>query len=154
MELKNHELETIELLLPAAMIRMNLYLNSGLVASAALHEFLYSVRTEKNILSLILNSVLEKSQDRNLDFENELYAFSQQIRCKSLMRFAFLLMDNRDKGSELAEKFEREISSMQSLRISRAHSIANKSETKLCFPLTLLLLSLIIICIEPALMSM
>ncbi len=154
MELKDHELEVIDLMLPSAMIRMNLYLNSGLVASTALREFLLASRMEQNVLSFILITVDEKSKDKNLDFENELYAFSQKIRCKSLMRFAFLLMDNIDKGSELADKFEREVASMQSLRISRAHSTANKAETKLCFPLTLLLLSLIIICIEPALMAM
>ncbi|MDI9494554.1 MAG: bacterial type II secretion system protein F domain protein, partial [Bacillota bacterium] len=62
--------------------------------------------------------------------------------------------DNINKGSSLAEKLEAEGTLLWMDRKKRAEERARLAETKLSFPLMLLLLSLMIITTAPILLSL
>ena len=81
------------------------------------------------------------------------YNFSRFSNVKELTRVAALLMENRDRGTDLWEKLaehgdalwaERKRSVMEKIRLT---------ESKMSFPLGMLLISLIIITAAPAMMQ-
>ena len=67
---------------------------------------------------------------------------------------ALVVVGTTGEGSTLSDKLTAESSQMQNESLSLAKAEAKKAETKLCFPLMLLLVSLIIVCSAPALMQM
>lgn len=133
---------------------MGLYLDAGLVISRAFDELVEMNRENKRPLYAALRSIQKDSKEKNLLPFGQLFIFARKIRSKALMRFALLVMDNQNKGSTLSDKLTAESSQMQNESLSLAKAEAKKAETKLCFPLMLLLVSLIIVCSAPALMQM
>ena len=135
-------------------MQLGLFLNAGLVVSSAFDELIEINKANTRPLYAALRSVQKGSREKNLPPFSELFLFARNIKSKALMRFALLVMDNKSKGSTLSDKLERETEQMQNESLSLAKAEAKKAETKLCFPLMLLLVSLIIICSAPALMQM
>ena len=154
LELKNDEIGSIEGELSNLSLQLSLFLDAGLVVSSAFDELIYLNRDNERLIYRVLSALNKECKEKNLALINELFILAQKIRSKSLMRFASLIMDNRSKGSTLSEKLDKERSQMQNERLSFAKAKAKEAETKLCFPLMLLLISLITICSAPALMQM
>jgi tight adherence protein C len=65
-----------------------------------------------------------------------------------------VISDNWDKGSVLAEKLEGESNLLWISRKKRAEEKGKLAETKLTFPLVILLIVLIMVTIAPALMEL
>lgn len=154
MELKDNEIRSIEESLSDIMLQLGLYLDAGLVVSTAFDELIELNRDSDAALYRVLRGLDRECREKNKTMINELFIFAQKIRSKALMRFATLVIDNRTKGSTLAEKLDKERAQMQNARLSLAKGRAKEAETKLCLPLMLLLVSLIMICSAPALMQM
>ena len=70
------------------------------------------------------------------------------------MRFSTLVYEHAGRGSSLADKLDQEREMIRSGRISESRARVRQAETKLCFPLMLLLLALIIITASPSFLSM
>jgi hypothetical protein len=102
----------------------------------------------------VLTYAKTESELKNISFEAALFDAAKRVRNRELLGLAVLLADNRQKGSELCEKLERERNRMNGGRLSDAKAKAKKAETKLCFPLMLLLIALVAICVAPAVMNM
>ena len=154
LELKDNEIRALESELYSISLKLSLYLNAGLVLSAALGELIKDMRDEETPAAKLFLHVYEGSRNKNVAFEAMLFEAAKKIKSKDLLRFSLLLIDSRDKGSELCEKLERERLQMQNSRLSDARGRAKVAETKLCFPLMLLLVALVAICIAPAVMNM
>lgn len=154
MEFKDNEIRSLEAELPNMALQLSLFLEAGLVVSSAFDELIRLNEKSDRILYRLLVALDKECKEKNLPLINELFIFSQKVRSKALMRFSSLVLDNKSKGSSLAEKLDKERSQMQSSRLNLAKGKAKEAETKLCFPLMLLLISLITICSAPALMQM
>lgn len=135
-------------------MQIGLFLDAGLVVSSAFEELTELNRLNPRPVYAALRFISRECREKNLNFSGQLFLFAQAIRSKSLMHFALLILDNQSKGSTLSDKLERERLRMQSDSLNRAKAMAKQAETKLCFPLMLLLVALIIVCSSPALMQM
>ena len=153
MEFENNEIRAVESQLYNISLQLSLYLNAGLVLSAALRELISDMDGSDTAPAKLLRQVYEVSCNKNMPFESVLFDAAKEMKSKDLLRFSLLLIDSRSKGSELCEKLERERIQMQNSRLSDARARAKTAETKLCFPLMLLLIALVAICIAPAVMN-
>ena len=70
-----------------------------------------------------------------------------------MSRFASIISENINKGSELVEKLESEGDMLWLNRKKRIEERAKLADTKLTLPLVILLITLITITIAPALIS-
>ena len=154
MELKDNEIRSIESDISDLSFQLGLLLDAGLVASSAFDQLLLLNSDNYNLLYRMMRMLDAECKEKNTPLINDLFIFAQIIKSKSLMRFCSLVIDNRNKGNALADKLEKERSQSQNARLNLAKGKAKEAETKLCFPLMLLLISLIIICSAPALMQM
>jgi len=139
---------------PNMILQLSLLLNAGLILDAAFDEIMDSRRDDGNILYRLLGEIMENSRRTNGSFVAGLYQLAGRSRDRDLIRFATLAAEHRGRGSELSERLEREKDHLWAGRLASARASAREAETKLCFPLMLLLISVVIISIAPALMEM
>jgi len=90
----------------------------------------------------------------NTSLIKELKEFSQRCGVREMVRLTVVISENWNKGSMLAEKLEGEGQLLWISRKKRAEEQGKLAETKLTFPLMILLLVLIMVTVAPALMEM
>ncbi len=139
---------------PNMVLQLTLLLNAGLILDAAFDEVLESRREDPHILYRLLGELRDGCRRTNASFVRELYRLAGRSRDRDLIRFATLAAEHQGRGSELSERLEREKDHLWSSRLAAAKASAREAETKLCFPLMLLLIAIVIISIAPALMEM
>ncbi|HML36679.1 MAG TPA: hypothetical protein PKA19_04525 [Bacillota bacterium] len=163
-EIKEAE-ESIIRDLPEFINKLVLLLNAGLVVSAAFskisadYEMLYhegkaESRRKKRFLYEELLAIQKKTERSNASLIRELQEFSQRCGVREMVRLTAVISDNWNKGSVLAEKLEGEGSLMWITRKKKAEEKGRLAETKLTFPLMILLIVLIMITVAPAMMDM
>ena len=163
-EIKEAE-ESIVRDLPEFINKLVLLLNAGLVVSTAFskiasdYEMLYHTGSpEKQRKRRYLYEEffeMEKRVDRsNASLIRELKEFSRRCGVREMVRMTAVISDNWDKGSTLAEKLEGEGELLWISRKKRAEEKGRLAETKLTFPLMILLLVLIMVTIAPAMLEM
>ncbi len=140
--------------LPNMILQLILLLNAGLVSTAAFEELLEQNKKSSNPLYIQLRLAMQRCKGSNSSFSSELYSLARRSESKEFIRFANLVYENSARGTQLAEKLERERSSMWNSRLNMAKARAKTAETKLSFPLLLLLLSVVMISIAPAFLQM
>ncbi len=162
-EIKEAE-ESISKDLPEFINKLVLLLNAGLVVSTAFskivddHEAYHHAesKSDKNnrFLYSELYEIQKKVNQSNASLIRELKDFSRRSGSRELVRITAVISDNWNKGSMLAEKLEGESNMLWNNRKKRAEEKGKISETKLTFPLMILLIVLIMITIAPAMMEM
>lgn len=140
--------------LPKMIFSFILLLNAGLVTEQAFNELLMQNESSKNPLYEFMRRIKTQSETENIAFVNLLYSYAVSYSNRDFLRFAGLIYENSSRGAELVQKLEAESDSSYNSKMLSAKAKVNKAETKLCFPLVLLLLSLVIICIAPAMIIM
>ncbi|MDD4582953.1 MAG: type II secretion system F family protein [Eubacteriales bacterium] len=150
--------ETIIKDFPDFIDKLVLLLNAGLVTDAALEKIAFDYR--KNQKGLKNNSLYEgvceiekRMKETNAPLAKELREFAQKSGVRELMRFAVIVEDNIYKGSTLVEKLEGEAELLWLSKKKRAEEKGRLVETKLIFPLVLLLFVLILITISPIMIN-
>ena len=146
--------EQIERELPNVIFQMILYLNAGLIAESAFVKLAEQSSESRHPMYRALRDVRSAAEKKNVSFVSELYAYAKASDSADLIRFASLAYEHAGRGSELAGKLEQERDQMWSLRVTGARAKVKEAETKLCFPLMLLLLALILITAAPSFMNM
>lgn len=144
--------EAIVSALPELMDRVILLLSAGMYIEGIMEKIAKDGGNE-NILFGKITELLTKSKESNKSIIYELSEYSVRTGIRELIRFANILENNFHKGSDLVDKLEAEGALLWSGRRKIAEEHAKKAETKLSFPLMLLLLSLITITSAPMLMS-
>lgn len=81
------------------------------------------------------------------------YKFARLSNVKELNRVAGIMMENRDKGTELWQKLAEQADALWTERKRIATEKVRLAESKMSFPLGVLLISLIIITAAPAMMQ-
>lgn len=163
-EIKEAE-ESIIRDLPEFINKLVLLLNAGLVVSTAFskiaadYEMLYhegktEKQREKRFLYEELLAIQKKTERSNVSLIRELQEFSKRCGVREMVRLTAVISDNWNKGSMLAEKLEGEGNLMWIARKKRAEEKGRIAETKLTFPLMILLIVLIVVTIAPAMMDM
>ncbi|MDD4566165.1 MAG: type II secretion system F family protein [Eubacteriales bacterium] len=163
-EIKEAE-ESIIRDLPEFMNKLVLLLNAGLVVSSAFkkiaedHEAAHRGEGtsqwsgQKRILYDEMCDIQKKVNQTNISLIKELQDFSQRSGVRELVRMIAVISDNWNKGSVLSEKLEGESNLLWISRKKRAEEKGKLAETKLTFPLMILLIVLIMVTIAPALME-
>ena len=136
------------------IFRMILLLNAGLIAESAFAKITEQSAHDGNPLYRAFRDIKMSAEKKNTSFVNELYSFAKASDSQDLLRFAALAYEHSGSGAELAGKLEQERDRMWNTRITDAKARIKEAETKLCFPLVLLLVALIIITAAPSFMSM
>ena len=143
--------------LPGFINQLLLLMNSGLILQDAFCRIAenYSVMPEKqqNYFTREICRIYDDGMKNNENVIVSFYNFSRFSNVKELTRVAALLMENRDRGTDLWEKLaehgnalweEHKRSTMEKIRLT---------ESKMSFPLGILLIALIIITAAPAMMQ-
>ena len=140
--------------LPNMIFRMILLLNAGLIAESAFSQLVEQTRGSSQPLYRAMRDIKAASLKKNVPFVNELSYYAGNSGSPDLMRFASMAEEHAGRGSELADKLEKERLQMRSARMLGARAKVKEAETRLCFPLVLLLLALILITASPSFLAM
>ncbi|MDI9494264.1 MAG: type II secretion system F family protein [Bacillota bacterium] len=139
--------------------KLILLLNAGMVTEAALRKIAFDYKKSRELIGKRalyegLSNLIDRAQQTNSGLKRELSEYAVKSGVRELLRFSAIVEDNINKGSSLAEKLEAEGTLLWMDRKKRAEERARLAETKLSFPLMLLLLSLVIITTAPILLSL
>lgn len=144
----------IEWELPNLFLQLTLLLNAGLVVTSAFDVILTANESRSHALYELLADIRLHCLRTNESFVQAFYRFARTTGNRDLLRMAALIVDHAARGSELAEKLERERTHLWEGRMQMARGRAREVETKLCFPLMMLLGVLVVIAVSPALLEM
>ena len=140
--------------IPGLSFQLMLHLNAGLIAESALRQVIEQTEEDQGPLYRALREVRKSAALKNVSLITELYAFAKETHSQNMIRLAAMVYEHAGRGSELAEKLEQERTAMWSTRQNNARNKIKEAETRLCFPLILLLVALIIITAAPSFMTM
>lgn len=141
---------------PDFIDKLILLLNAGLVTDVALRKVTMDHQRfkEKRPLYEGLMEMQKRIDETNAPLTKELREFAQKSCVRELIRFATIIEDNINKGSTLAEKLEGEGNLLWLGKKKRAEEKGRLAETKLTFPLLLLLIALLLITTAPVLFDL
>ena len=131
-----------------------LYLNAGLTIDNAFSRIIRQNEENFNPLYRALRDIKKSADAGNVPFVSQLYAFAQNAGSKSFLRLATLSYEHVSRGSDLTEKLDAETKRLQEERFLNAKTKIKLAETKLCFPLMMLLVVLVLITTVPSFLSM
>lgn len=150
--------EEIQKEIPTFINRILLLLNSGLVLQEALvriaKEYGELEQNRRNYFTVSVNNLYVKSCKSGENFVLNLYAFSKEARVKELSRVIGIMIDSRDRGVDIWDSLAREGENMWAGRRQKAMEKIKITESKMSFPLGILLVALIIITAAPAMLQM
>jgi len=157
-KMKKEAKESIIRELPEFINKLVLLLNAGLVLTSAfdriLENYEASGKEVKSYFYLQLLQVGCSMREANSPMLCEFKDFAGRSGVRELMRAANIIADNAHKGAELTEKLQSESELLWLTKKKLAEENGRLAESKMTFPLLILLLSLIMITIAPALMEM
>jgi hypothetical protein len=144
---------------PEFIDKLLLMLNAGLVVSEALSRIAadYELRRDAGKPRQLyeeLVTIRRRVEHTNAPLSAELNMMAARSGVRELMRFASVVSDNIGKGSALAEKLKAEGELVWKLRKKDAEEAGRLSETKMILPMTLTLLTLVMITMAPAVLDM
>ncbi len=144
--------------LPEFVNKLVLLLNAGLVLSNAFTKIVSdNLRIkggEKNYFYEQLSHIIMKCQQTNGNVQHEIRAFAVRTGIVEFMRLANIINDSMTKGFDLVTQLKMEGDNLWVARRKHMEEKGKIAETKLTFPLVILLLVLLLITITPAMMEM
>jgi len=144
--------------LPDFINKLVLLLNAGLVFTSAFNKILLNYRSgNKEVKSYFYRQLLQidrSVRETNSPLLHGLKEFAGRSGVRELSRAINIISDNVDKGAELASKLQGESELLWLTKKKLTEERGRLAETKLTFPLVILLLALIMITVAPALMEM
>ena len=87
-EFENNEIRAVESQLYNISLQLSLYLNAGLVLSAALRELISDMDGSDTAPAKLLRQVYEVSCNKNMPFESVLFDAAKEMKSKDLLRFS------------------------------------------------------------------
>lgn len=144
--------------LPRFCNQLFLMMNAGLILSDAFDTITGSYRMyEKHELSIFereLSELSESTDGHRISTAEVIseYAFRHDV--KELIRIASILTENEKRGSDVIESLARESRYLWDERKTVARESGKMIDTKMAYPLGLLLILLIVITMAPALLNM
>lgn len=143
--------------LPSFINKNILLLNGGLVLTDAFERIVTEHQKNGesgNYFYERLNEIYINSKETNIPVETQLSDFARNSGIREFIRVAAVISDNICKGTSLTESLESESAYLWFSRKKKAEELGRLAETKMTFPLVILLVILIIITIAPAMLEM
>lgn len=149
--------EEIIATLPGFINQLMLLMNSGMILQDAFCRIAdtYGSLPDKrqNFFTQEIYRIYQESQRSGESVILGFYRFSRFSGVKELTRVANILMENRDKGTGLWEKLAGQSEALWAERKRLALEKIRLAESKMSFPLGILLMALIIITAAPAMLQ-
>ena len=149
--------EDILATLPTFINQLLLLMNSGLILQDAFYRIAENYtgmpENRQNYFTREVKRIYHSSLKNNENVIVGFYNFSRFSNVKELTRVAALLMENRDRGTDLWEKLVEHSEILWNERKRRTMEKIRLTESKMSFPLGILLIALIIITAAPAMMQ-
>jgi type II secretion system protein F domain protein len=144
--------------LPRFTNQLLLMMNSGVILADAFHKICngYSMMEEESQGEFERNiiTMTESAELTNRSIPQLFSELARRYSVKELMRISTVLRENEKRGSNIQEKLERESAFLWEVRKVIAREQGKLIDTKMTYPLGLLLILLIVITMAPAMMSM
>ena len=138
--------------LPELLNTLVLLLSAGLVLTQAVEKI--AEDGGDSYLMCSLREITAKMRGSNADFTDEFRSFARDTGVRELIRLANIFRDNVDMGAELVSKLEQESAFMWHMSLKQVEEQGRLAESKLTFPLSLMLVALLMITCAPAFMLM
>ncbi len=149
--------EDIIMTIPAFINQLLLLMNSGIVLQDAFCKIADGYgrlpNDRQNYFTREINNIYLTSSRSGENVIVGFYKFSKFSNVKELSRVANILMENREKGTQLWDKLAEQSEALWAERKRLAMERIRLAESKMSFPLGFLLLALIIITAAPAMMQ-
>jgi tight adherence protein C len=143
--------------LPSFINQLLLLMNSGMVLNEAFCKVAqgYGQLTPKrqNYFTVQVYNIYESSQQNGENVIQNFYKFGRTSNVKELARVSGILIENQNRGTDLWDKLCEQSESLWDERKRTAMKEIRMSESKMSFPLGILLMALIIITAAPAMLQ-
>jgi tight adherence protein C len=144
--------------LPEFVNKLLLLLNAGLVMGNAFYKIVADYKRikggENNYFYNQLAQITMKCSETNGSIQHEIRSFAVRTGVVEFMRLSNIINDSMTKGSDLMAQLSMEVDCLWAARRKQIEEKGKLAETKLTFPLVILLLVLLMITITPAMMEM
>ena len=149
--------EDIIMTMPGFINQLLLLMNSGITAQEAFLRIGESYgrlpEEMQNYFTREISGIIQACQRNGESVIFGFYRLSRFSAVKELTRTANILMENRDRGTDLWEKLAEQGEALWASRKNTALEKIRLAESKMSFPLAIMLTALIIITAAPAMMQ-
>ena len=141
--------------LPRFCNQLYLMMNAGLILSDAFDTISTGYESNKNCSSFErdLVELRDTTDGHRISTAQVINEYAVKHDVKELIRIAAILTENEKRGSDVVESLERESKYLWDERKTVARESGKAIDTKMSYPLGLLLILLIVITMAPALMN-
>lgn len=148
--------EAIKRALPGFNDRILLLMNSGLIFHDAFFRIAEGYQSRKSLDAFgeLVNHIVQESESSGKSIVSMMEESKKDVAMREYSRLVNIIADNQIKGVGLKEKLESESHLLWESRKAAALQKAKEIETKMTFPLAILLLVVVMITGIPAMMSM
>ena len=154
---KQRQREDIILDLPSFINQLLLLMDSGLVLNEAMRRVAYEYgrlpEEQQSYFTREVAEILRRCEKSGENLINEIYAFAGRSDVKELIRTANFLYENKNRGTEIWDRLSDLSEDLWEERKRLCMERIKVSETKMSFPLGIMLISLILMTSAPALMQ-
>ncbi|MBR3785487.1 MAG: hypothetical protein IKJ77_03695 [Firmicutes bacterium] len=142
--------------LPSFVDQLLLLLNCGMIFHDAFYriEAGYATRGTQDSFCRLLGRIRKEADETGFMVITVMKGMAQEVGIREYVRMVNIMMDHQHRGVNLEEKLAAESRLLWEGRKASAMQRGKEMETKMTFPLALLLLVLIIIAGMPAMMNM
>lgn len=143
--------------LPQFLNKLTLMMGGGIVLTDAVDRIIseyVEMNNEDSYFYGRMKDIRRVVIETNSSYEKQILKFAQDTGVHEFIRIANILSDNVEKGASLVSKLEAESRYLWFTRKKKAEELGKMAETKLTFPLVILLISLIIMTVSPAMLNM
>ena len=144
---------------PPFIDKLVLLLNSGLTVMTAMEKIAEDCRLQfeydrRNMLAYEAAEIGKLVKETNASVVREWHNFAARTGINEIMRFSTIIEDNLGKGTSLAEKLEIEGNLLREKEKKSVQEKMRMIDSKLTLPLILMLFSLVLVTVAPAMMQM
>ena len=142
--------------LPRFCNQLYLMINAGLILSDAFDKISAGYEANKTCspFEKDLTELRETAEGHRVSTAQVINEYAVKHDVKELIRIAAILNENEKRGSDVVESLERESRYLWDERKTVARECGKAIDTKMSYPLGLLLIVLIVITMAPALLNM
>ena len=144
--------------MPRFSNQLLLMMNAGMILSDAIERISSSYRMlgddHMGLFEREMAALADRNMDHRISTASLINELATSYNVKELMRISTILMENERRGSDVIDNLERESRYLWDDRKIIARERGKMIDTKMSYPLAILLLLLIVITMAPALMNL
>jgi len=144
--------------LPRFCNQLFLMMNAGMILSDAFERICESYmeygKENMTVFERELTEICEENRDHRVSTASLINEYAAKHNVKELIRIATILTENERRGSDVIESLSRESKYLWDDRQIVARESGRMIDTKMSWPLALLLILLIVITVAPAMLNM